>query len=77
MGASVPKRTTAGNVLALLVAPFRDASQMSDFNSDEKAFYQETFFSNCGGTQLLYQEGRETRNNPSRLRSYLKKTFKK
>jgi hypothetical protein len=82
LGTPVPKRTSAGYVLsnvrpALLVAPFGDASQMSDFNANKRAFFQEAFYSNHGGAQLLSEEGQETCSNPSRLWSYLKKTFKK
>ena len=82
VGTPVSTRTSAGFVLsnvrpALLTAPFRDACQMSDFNPDERAFFQEAFYSNRGDAELLSQTGRETRSNPSGLRSYLKKTFKK
>jgi hypothetical protein len=82
VGTPVSTRTSAGFVLsnvrpALLTAPFRDACQMSDFNPDERAFFQEAFYSNRGDAELLSQAGRETRSNPSGLRSYLKKTFKK
>jgi hypothetical protein len=50
---------------------------MSDFNADERAFFQEAFYSNRGDAELLSQTGRETRSNPSGLWSYLKKTFMK
>jgi hypothetical protein len=78
----VSRRTSAGFVLsnvrtALLTAPFRDACQMSDFNADQRAFFQEAFYSNRGDAELLSQDERETRNNPSGLQSYLKKTLKK
>jgi hypothetical protein len=82
LGTPVSTRTSAGFVLssvrpALLTAPFQDACQMSDFNANEIAFFQEAFYSNRGDAELLSQTGRETRSNPSGLRSYLKKTFKK
>jgi hypothetical protein len=41
------------------------------------AFFQEAFYSNRGDAKLLTQEERETCTNPSGLRSYLAKTFKK
>jgi hypothetical protein len=50
---------------------------MSDFNADERAFFQEAFYSNRGDAELLSQAERETRSNPSGLWSYLKKMFKK
>jgi hypothetical protein len=48
LGTPVSTRTSAGFVFsnvrpALLTAPFRDACQMSDFNADERAFFQEAF----------------------------------
>jgi hypothetical protein len=30
---------------------------MSDFNADERAFFQEAFYSNHGDAELLSQEG--------------------
>jgi hypothetical protein len=50
---------------------------MSDFNADERAFFQGAFYTNRGDTELLSQARRETCSNPSGLRFYLKKTFKK
>ncbi len=37
----------------LLTAHFRDASQMSAFNADKRAFFQEAFYSNRGDAKLL------------------------
>jgi hypothetical protein len=56
----VSKRTSAGFVLsnvrpAFLTAPFRDACQMSDFNADKRAFFQEAFYSNHGDAEVLSQ----------------------
>jgi hypothetical protein len=60
LGTPVSMRTSAGFVLsnvqpALLVAPFRDACQKLDFNTNKRAFFQEAFYSNRGGAELLSQ----------------------
>ncbi len=62
MGTPLSTRTSAGFVLsnvqpALLIAPFRDACQMLDFNIHERALFQEAFYSNHGDTELLSQAG--------------------
>jgi hypothetical protein len=46
---------------------------MSDFNANERAFFQEAFYSNHGDADLLSQARQVTCSNPSRLQSYLKK----